>query len=322
MQLVQRLGLLNRLRKYMLGNDAQWLAAKQKAAAQNGWFIPAFIDLAVNNIAARLLDEQQLPAQAAGFYDRPQQQLKTVGVILPGNIPLGGFCDIVYTFLSGHRQRIRTSPKDDVLPRHLVHHLISLDSAAAAYLSFHDMLKGCDAYLATGAASSPPMEHYFGRYPSIIASPARAAALLDGTESRDALEALADDILHYFGQGHLNVSKIYVPRDYDFIPLLKALGKYQYLADLHKYKNNYDYQLSLLILNKQFYMTNGCILLTENKGTASPAAQLYFEYYDTPASVTVSGLAGNGPSYRPFGQGQQSVLSPDAGRVLQFLREL
>jgi hypothetical protein len=77
------------------------------------------------------------------------------------------------------------------------------------------------------------------------------------------LEGLADDVYQYFGRGCRNVTKIYVPLNYDFKPLLEALKKYDYLIDFHKYKNNYDYRLALLILNKQFYMTNGSVLLVK-----------------------------------------------------------
>jgi hypothetical protein len=33
----------------------------------------------------------------------------------------------------------------------------------------------------------------------------------------------------YFGMGCRNVTQILVPKEYDFIPLLKALNKYDYL---------------------------------------------------------------------------------------------
>ncbi len=37
-------------------------------------------------------------------------------------------------------------------------------------------------------------------------------------------------------------------QSYNFEPLLKALNKYDYFGDLHKYRNNYDYQLALVMM--------------------------------------------------------------------------
>ena len=54
------------------------------------------------------------------------------------------------------------------------------------------------------------------------------------------------------------------PENYDFVPLLDSFNKYRYFADANKYRNNYDYQLALFILNKKYYMTNGSVILSEN----------------------------------------------------------
>ena len=75
------------------------------------------------------------------------------------------------------------------------------------------------------------------------------------------------------------MTKLYVPENYDFAPLLDAFGKYNYLAAHPKYKNNYDYQLTLLILNKKYYMSNESILLSENPSPFSPISVLNYEFY-------------------------------------------
>jgi hypothetical protein len=75
------------------------------------------------------------------------------------------------------------------------------------------------------------------------------------------------------------VTKIFLPQDYDFIPLLGAFKKYNYLADHNKYKNNYDYNLAINILNKKFYMSNASIILAEEASPFSPISQLNYEFY-------------------------------------------
>jgi len=91
---------------------------------------------------------------------------------------------------------------------------------------------------------------------------------------------LADDIHVYFGLGCRNVTKIFVPREYDFVPLLQSFRDYKFFADHHKYKNNYDYNLSVMIMNNRFYMTNESILLSENDSVFSPISQLNYGFYD------------------------------------------
>src|SRR5690606_29064888 len=116
-----------------------------------------------------------------------------------------------------------------------------LDAGTREYIAFADMLKGCDAYIATGSNNSARyFDYYFRKYPHIIRRNRTSVAILTGDESRDELELLSDDVYRYFGLGCRNVTKLYVPKDYDFVPLLDAFSKYNYLADQHKYRNNYD----------------------------------------------------------------------------------
>jgi hypothetical protein len=329
MQLAKRLELLVQLQAYMVSNNEHWQAVKEEAYTHNGWFIPQFIDLAAKNIATYLLTRTHLQHWASSYnIPNEQPQQKTIGIVMPGNIPMAGFYNFSCVFLSGHRQRIKLPPTDDVLLKHLIKQLAEWDADVNNLVSFDDMLKGCDAYLATQYKNTNALVKYFSKYPHIIHSKGTAVAVLTGQETRQQLELLADDVFQYFGQGCLNVNKILIPKDYNFVPLLKAFDKYSYLIDYNKYKNNYDYQLTLLILNKKFYMTNGCILLTENPSPASPIARLHFEYYST-ADDVIDGLnqpgiqtvAGSHQS--PFGRGQQSVICEhDGAGTLKFLLEL
>lgn len=265
----------------MQGNDEEWQQAKHKAYLENQWFIPEFIELSVKNIAQNFLLPQQLD-QLIKQYQLPEENSnpKKVGIVMAGNIPLVGFHDLLCVFLSGHYAMIKPSSKDEVLIRHLVKKLIEWNQQVEQYITISEMIKNCDAYIATGSNnSSRYFEYYFAKYPSIIRKNRTSVALLTGNESDEELEKLADDVYQYFGLGCRNVTKIFVPENYDFIPLLNAFKKYDHLVDHHKYKNNYDYNLAIQILNKKYYMTNGSILLVENESPFSPISQLHYEYY-------------------------------------------
>ncbi|HLI93408.1 MAG TPA: acyl-CoA reductase, partial [Puia sp.] len=281
MNVDHRIDLLAELGAYCLSTEPAWLAAQRRAHAANGWFTPEFIGLAVHTIATRFLQRDALRAWAGkyGPHDEPARPV-TVGLTMAGNIPLVGFHDFLSIFVSGHRQMIRPSSKDDILIRHLAEHLCRLDPAVAQRVGFADILRGCDAYIATGSNNSARyFEYYFSKYPHIIRRNRTSVALLTGAESRQDLDRLADDVYQYFGLGCRNVTQLYVPENYDFLSLLQAFRKYNYLAQLSKYKHNYDYQLTLLILNKKTYMSNESILLTEDASPFSPISVLHYAYY-------------------------------------------
>ncbi len=154
----------------MLGEEASWLQAKQNAFEKNRWFIPEFIDLSVKTIAQRYLQPSALDTLINTYHLPGQINIpKKVGIVMAGNIPLVGFHDFLCVFLSGHIALIKPSSKDDVLIKHLVEKLIEWDEILNSLVQFSDMLKGCDAYIATGSNNtSRYFEYYFKKYPHII----------------------------------------------------------------------------------------------------------------------------------------------------------
>jgi hypothetical protein len=332
MNLQQRADLMKRLGEYILSTDSQWLTAKQKASVENGWFTPEFIDLATTNIAQAMLTPAALQTWITQYnIPATNPAPKNVGIVMAGNIPLVGFHDFLCVFISGHRQTIKPSSKDEVLIRHLVQQLHTWEPATEALIAFQPMLKGCDAYIATGSNNSARyFDYYFSKYPHIIRRNRTSVAILNGDETGEDLALLADDVYQYFGLGCRNVTKLYLPEGYDFVPLLDTFRKYNYLADHFKYKNNYDYQLALLLLNKVYYMSNESILLQENDGLFSPISQLHFSYYKDEQEVAATLRASEdvqcivGRKYTPFGQAQQPSLTDYADGIdtLQFLLSL
>ncbi|MBN8687794.1 MAG: acyl-CoA reductase [Chitinophagales bacterium] len=332
MNLQHRIYLLSRLGDYILADGPDWRQVVERAGAENGWFIPEFVDSAAKNIAKSFLNPQKLASWAdenhvPDFRTAP----KNVGIIMAGNIPLVGFHDWLAVFLSGHNAVIKPSSRDQVLIKHLTALISDWDKEAGARTVYADMLKGLDAYIATGSNnSSRYFDYYFSRYPHIIRKNRTSVAILDGTETTAELEALADDVYLYFGLGCRNVTKIFVPEAYDFVPLLEAFRKYNYLADHHKYKNNFDYNLALHLLNKQFYMTNGSLLLVESPSVFSPISQLNYSFYSNKEAVEnslqqtdeIQAISGHG--YIPFGQNQCPAVSDfaDAVNTLDFLNSL
>jgi hypothetical protein len=252
MTLSNRVDLLVQLGEYMLSDEPDWQSAKLKAHHENSWFIPEFIELATRHIAEAYL---QKGALASWINDNNVSEnmhnSKNIGIVMAGNIPLVGFHDFLCAFVSGHRQTIKTSSKDNVLIGHLVQKMQAWNKAVEREVFFEELLKGCDAYIATGSNNSARyFEYYFGKYPHIIRHNRTSVGIIGGDESRLDLELLSDDVYQYFGLGCRNVTKLYMPENYDFFPLLEAFKKYNHLIDHHKYKNNYDYRLAVLLINR------------------------------------------------------------------------
>ena len=158
---------------------------------------------------------------------RKNPKSKTIGIVMAGNLPLVGFHDFCCALLCGHRLRIKPSSKDQTLITHLARQLIAWAPSLEPAILFSTLLKGCDAYIATGSdQSSRYFEQYFSHYPHIIRKNRTGVALLEGQESTQELLLLADDVHLYFGLGCRNVTKLFVPEGYDFIPLLESFKKY------------------------------------------------------------------------------------------------
>ena len=331
MNLEKRLSLLTFIGQYIKSNSPAFQGIKERAFAENKWFTPHFIDLAANNIADSLLNEQNLALFAKKFNleNTPRSQ-KTVGIVMAGNIPLVGFHDLLCVFLSGHKQRIKLSTKDNILIPHLIEIIKDEFQEVNEYIQFSDMLKGCDAFIATGTNNSARyFEYYFGKHPHIIRKNRTSIAIIDGSESAEELDLLADDIQLYFGLGCRNITQVLVPENYDFVPLLNALKKYDYFREHDKYKNNFDYYLTIAIMNNQFYMTNNSILLKENESPFSPIGQLNYRYYKNIAD-TLNNINNNeiqtivGKGFQQFGTAQKPGLEDfaDGVNTMTFLQSL
>ena len=97
----------------------------------------------------------------------------------------------------------------------------------------------------------------------------------------------------------------------------------------HKYKNNYDYNLSIQLMNNRYYMTNESTLLVENDSFFSPISQLNYSFY-----VNKDSLVEKVKNHQeiqcivgldiPFGMAQQPGLGDYADGIdtLNFLIKL
>lgn len=338
--LERRIELMTKLGQYLSSENEILNEVIDAAHRSNAWFTPEFVKLSLANISRYLLDEAALRSWLRHYPKIASDDVapKLLGIVMAGNIPLVGFHDLLCGFIAGHSLKLKLSSKDTVLWMHILSKLQEWDAASAQKVSTAELLKGCDAYIATGSNnSSRYFEYYFQKYPHIIRRNRSSVAILDGKETAHELELLADDINLYFGLGCRNVTQIFVPHGYDFEPLLAAFNKYIRHIDHNKFKNNYDHQLALFLLNKQYYMTNGHILLVEAESVYAPISVVHYQYYedreklmnelladDAVQCVSMAKVENEHPRIGAFGMNQMPALTDYADGVdtMSFLQNL
>ncbi len=331
MNLAERIDVMVKLGKYLTADGPQLKAIKEKAFEKNKWFTPQFLDVALRNISMHFLDRTKLEEWIRIYHLDDNITPKNIGIVMAGNIPLVGFHDFLCVFISGHKSKIKLSEKDDVLFPYLLKKLSQWNVEIALSVEIADRLNACDGYIATGSNNSARyFNYYFGKYPSIIRGNKTSVAILTGKETGDELGLLADDVHTYFGLGCRNVTSIFVPESYDFVPLLASFKKYGFFADHSKYKNNYDYNLALLIMNNKKYMASESIILLENESIFSPVSVLHYSFYNNRRTI-LKDLKKNtniqcicGEELTAFGTAQEPRLTDYADGIdtIQFLLSL
>jgi Acyl-CoA reductase (LuxC) len=206
---------------------------------------------------------------------------KKIGLVMAGNIPLVGFHDFLCVLLSGNNILGRLSSKDNKLFPAVKQIMEYLNPEFREKIIFtEDKLENFDAIIATGSNnSSRYFEYYFGHSPNIIRKNRNSVAILSGRESDEDYRKLAIDIFSYFGLGCRNVSKIYVPKDFDFPRMLDQFTEYSALYNHNKYANNYDYNRSVYLVNSVPLFDTGYLILKEDTSMSSPVGCLFYEKY-------------------------------------------
>lgn len=250
----------------------------KKCFVYNGWFTESNVLKALAGIRQYLLENDL--REFAKEVKEPSAP-KTIAVIMAGNIPAVGFHDLLCVLLSGHNILIKLSSDDGLLIPFLISQLISYEPSFKEKVQFTEgKLKGFDAVIATGSDNSARyFKQYFDKYPHIIRRNRSSVAILSGKETKQDLEKLGHDIFDFFGLGCRSVSKLFVPKNYNFDPFYEAMFGFANVMDNKKYANNHDYQHAVYLLNQVKFLDNNFLIIRENESLHSPVSVIYYEYY-------------------------------------------
>jgi Acyl-CoA reductase (LuxC) len=249
----------------------------------NPWFIEEYVRMSLKAIK-EMLTYDNISNWCLGYTDlmSSKDTNKKIAVVSAGNLPLVGFHDFLCVLMSGYSYYGKLSSKDDQLLKIIGEIIIEIDPEFSKAINFVEIkMNPFDAIIATGSNnSSRYFDYYFGKYPNLIRKNRNSIAILDGKETQEELDGLADDIFLYFGLGCRNISKLYVPSGYSFNRFFEAIERYNWLINHNKYMNNYDYSRVIFLVNVSKHLDNNFLLLKKEKALSSPIAVLYYDEYE------------------------------------------
>ncbi|MCF6278937.1 MAG: acyl-CoA reductase [Flavobacteriaceae bacterium] len=258
----------------------------KRAKEYNGWFTDENVLFSLENWG-KSLSKRNLEKWTSS-YSFSDDTSKTIAIIMAGNIPVVGFHDFLSVLITGNNVLVKLSSNDKFFLPLIAKYLEHVEPDFNGKISFTDKeLSNFDAVIATGSNNTARyFEYYFGKYPSIIRKNRNSTAILTGNETEEELNGLGEDIFRYFGLGCRSVSKLFVPKGYNFDKLFKSIFKYGDIINYNKYQNNYDYNKAVYLMSLFKLQENGFLMLKEDSSYSSPIATLFYEYYESEKKLT------------------------------------
>jgi len=337
----EKLGILfsNNISKNSSKEPTHWSSELNKAIdtsyKYNTWFTEDSVKQALNEWSKQL--NYSNIKQWTDQYQLTDKSDKKIAIIMAGNLPLVGFHDLLCGLILNFNCIVKLSSDDKILIPFIIEFLDSVLPGIKNKVEFTtNPIKDFSGVIATGSNSSfKYFEYYFGSYPNVLRKTRHSIAVLDGNESVEDLKNLGNDIFTYFGMGCRSVSKLLVPKGYDFDLLFNALFKFKDIINHNKYVNNYDYNKAVYLMSEQKFIENGFVILKEDEKLGSPIGCLFFEYYENSKDLNtyisnikdslqcvVSNL--NIPNSTSFGSSQKPNIDDYADNIntLDFLLKI
>jgi hypothetical protein len=271
------------------GNEALNASIRQ-AQQKNRWFTEDNIWKSIYAIKALFLDTEQIKTWLKDYDFKSVE--KNIGIICAGNIPLVGFHDVLCAFLVNAKTKIKLSSKDEILMKFFIQELQKLDITWKVEII--ERLLDYDAVIATGSDNSNRyFEQYFKKVPNILRGNRNSIAILSGKESKAEMDLLAHDVFDYFGLGCRNVSKLFIPKDFDPTVLFPHFDLFKDYVNHNLYKDNYDYNRTLLLMNLDKHLANDFVIVKEDESLHSRLATVHYSFFDKPEEIQDYIIANN-----------------------------
>ncbi|MGK0413142.1 MAG: hypothetical protein ACJA1B_001344 [Polaribacter sp.] len=257
------------------------------AQEKNSWFTKDNILFSLETWSKELTD-CNLNTFVKDFNSQSKSS-KRVAIIMAGNIPLVGFHDFLAVLISGHSVLVKQSSNDQHLLPFLAKYLEFVEESFKGKITLtQEKLSDFDAVIATGSNNTARyFEYYFKGKPNIIRKNRNSVAVITGKETEDDFIKLSKDVFQYFGLGCRSVSKLYVPKGFDFNLFFTGMYAKKDLINNAKYANNYDYNKAVYLMSEFDLLENGFLMIKEDESYSSPIATIFYEYYENEIDLKI-----------------------------------
>lgn len=264
-----------------------WERAVREAREENEWFTAGQVERAVSALREELLQPARLESWLEAYRKPAGWRAERVGIVMAGNLPLVGFADLAAAVAVGHRVVVKPSSKDRVLMEYVVRALRR--SGCPVETTDELRAEAIDRVIATGGdAARAHFARHFAGIPALLRGSRQSVAVLDGTETDEALGGLAEDMFLYWGLGCRSVVRLFVPRGCDVPGLVErlAVGSPLRTETCPKYAACYRYARARAAMGSESWADGGSFVLRRLPMASGPVvpniAEAFWSEYDSP----------------------------------------
>ena len=268
--IIRYASLGDRIRAW-LGGTVAWPeldAAVVQSAEDNIFFTPWMQRRALEALAEGMLREEVLRDWLEQYPEPgPAASGKVCGVVAAGNIPAVAFHDILTVLAAGWRPLVKLSSKD--------RHLLPVLFPPGTGVEFRSSADGwrMDALLTMGGDGAAEFyQKHFSGIPHLIRAGRFSAAVLTGNEDPSALEALAGDMLLYYGLGCRSATCLLVPQGHDLSGTMAAAEAFAREHWGRLGQDNHRKNRAVLTLSGEEFLDSGTVIF-RNLRKLIPGAQ-------------------------------------------------
>lgn len=201
-------------------------------------FTEEALAFAINQKMALLTEE----GLAAWTIDERPAASRTIGVLAPGAVPLDALEDLLAVVLHGHGARVVLSEASPVLlPAFIQEVQQGSTGLDVQFASVEAVMAEAEAIIATRVVDDDLSDSIEARCEKngiprthrLLRGPCHGIAVLDGHETNDDREGLAEDALLYEGLGPRSAKLIWAPRELDPDPYFEAMAHFRGVFPCH-----------------------------------------------------------------------------------------
>jgi len=252
----------------------------RKAIYNNVWFTERNIADAIGGV--KMFTEPENMRKIAEFFPDKNQKAKEIAVVMSGETPLDNFNDFLCILLSGNDFLGKISADDPFLLKAYADALTAVCPELKSDIYFIEkQIIGFDAIVLDDNDNNEAFEDYFSDVPHLFRHKSLGMFLIKGDEKQSDLEELAYKCFVNFGRGALSVRNIFVPKNYDFKPLLSTFAKWEDVKNHARYFNNYEYRKSICLIGKTPHIDTGFVILRESDEMNPNVSEIFYHEYES-----------------------------------------